>query len=104
VRNCLKRGRHVLLENPLASQAWTHPRFQWMRADKRFVWFRTDLCAHGLQDPAGQPLLKPTRNVTTSIAIASAAALRCPGPEEHPSHGEILGQPAGHSGEVGSSS
>ena len=48
----------------------------------RFVWF-------------------PTRDVTTSIAIASAAALRCPGLEKHSSHGEILGQPAGHSAKAG---
>ena len=86
----IEGGRHFLLENPLASQAWKHI-MQWMQLLPHFT-CRMDQCTTGLKDWNGDFVLKPTRFITSSPVLAAALSRRCDG--EH-SHAEVQGRGQG---------
>ena len=77
----ISEGRHYLLENPLASQAWKIL-LEKIEHVPHYT-SRMDQCASDLKDINGDFVLKPTRFVTSSPVLASMLTLRCTGDHEH---------------------
>eukprot|EP00975_Prorocentrum_lima_P007962 1701883-Prorocentrum_lima.AAC.1 len=59
---------------------------------------RCDMCAFNLVDKNGDYVMKPTRLVTTAVAIAEAVTQRCPG-DHH--HAGVMGRGDGTSARAG---
>ena len=76
----IKRGRHFLIENPVASQAWKF--MPWLR-DVPHHTITMHQCQLGLKDHNGDFVMKPTRLVSSSPMIAAEMSLRCKGDHEH---------------------
>ena len=90
--NCLNRRAHMLLENPLASQAWKF--MKWLDTDD-FAKALTHQCGEGseLVDFLGDPVNKPTRFYTTAVCLADRLnSIRCTG-DHH--HAEVIDRPRG---------
>ncbi len=96
----VKRGRHVLIENPLSSQPWKQIMHTWCtdRCWKKLSWVRCDQCVLNLRDSEGRLVQKTTRFVTTAICVASALSLRCNGGHDH---APVQGRTVGESGRLG---
>ena len=86
----LRRGRHFLIENPLASQAW-----------KIFVRWLCELphhsismhqCQFELKDHNDDYILKPTRLASSSPMMATEIAVKC---KDNHTHAEVQGRGQG---------
>jgi hypothetical protein len=71
VAHRVQRGRHVLLENPLCSQAWKVIMDTWRGEPfwNKLIWVRCDQCTVNLRDSNGDLILEPTRFVTTAVCV-----------------------------------
>eukprot|EP00959_Pyramimonas_sp_CCMP1952_P437626 9162567-Pyramimonas_sp.AAC.1 len=85
VRHRMEHGRRALLENPLCSQVWTIKD----ELPPGLIWVRRDQCAFDLRDDRGDLLHKPTRFVTSAVALANALEVRCSRDHEH---GQVPGR------------
>ena len=95
---CKARGAYLLLENPLASQAWRL--MPWL-GKEGFLASITHQCGEGssLVDFLGDPVLKATRWYTNSVCVANILnQIRCPG---HDFHASVIGRPERVSGMFG---
>ena len=82
----LDGGRHVLIENPEGSAAWTHPRLLRVQAmlAKDGANFVCDMCTHGLRNLSGEwAVRKPTRLLASHPAFEEVLGRRCNGLHEH---------------------
>jgi hypothetical protein len=88
----LARGAHFLHEHPLAATSWEEPGVQELRAHPQVQEATAHQCCFGLaaRDPSGsvQPVLKPTRFLSSAPLLMRELARRCSG--EH-SHTQLLG-------------
>lgn len=80
IKRQVKRGGRVLIEHPWSSDMW---RYEPMAKVTRSMFkCRADMCAYGLTDPNGTPILKPTA-LMVSHSDMQSLALTCPGHHKH---------------------
>ena len=88
----LARGAHFLHEHPLAATSWDEPAVKELRSHSQVFEISAHQCCFGLaaRDPSGlmQPVLKPTRFLSSAPLLLKELARRCSG--EH-SHTRLLG-------------
>ena len=92
VRNRLKRGRKVIMENPWSSEIWStlciDKLIQEAPCDaetgERLELIRGDQCEYGLVDAvSGIPHQKPTGFLTASAGVKETLSRRCSGLHQH---------------------
>ena len=74
-----------------------YKRQEWL-LDTDFIWLRTDQCMFELRDFLGDLVMKPTRFVTTAVALATILQVRC---DETHNHADIQVRPKGVSASLG---
>ena len=82
----LKNGRAVVLEHPLTSSAWRHPRIQQLRAAHPELQFADfDFCMFGMVTKVARtPVKKPIRLMTNVPQILDRFRdVRCDGNHDH---------------------
>ena len=80
IKKQLKRGGRILIEHPWSSDMWKYEPL--VKVTKSMFKCRADMCAYGLVDPDGTPILKPTA-LMVSHADMQSLALTCPGHHNH---------------------
>eukprot|EP00435_Cladocopium_sp_Y103_P010293 s4146_g2.t1 len=80
IKNQVKRGGRVLIEHPWSSDMWKYEPL--MKVTRNMFKCRADMCAYGLTDPDGTPILKPTA-LMVSHHDMQGLALTCPGHHHH---------------------
>lgn len=63
IKNQLRRGGRVMIEHPWSSSMWSYGPMAKVTRQMRKC--RVDMCAYGLQDDCGMPILKPTAHMAT---------------------------------------
>ena len=86
----LRRGRHFLIENPLASQAWKII-MEWLAQVPHHT-ISMHQCQFELKDLNEDYILKPTRLASSSPMVAAEMAVKCKG--DH-THAEVQGRGQG---------
>lgn len=76
----VKRGGRVLIEHPWSSDMWKYEPMA--KVTKSMFKCRADMCAYGLTDPDGTPILKPTALMVSHSDMQSLAHT-CPGHHNH---------------------
>ena len=82
----IRAGRHFVLEQPLASRAWTLERAMKLAATEDVITTEFHQCMYGLEavDHLGSaPAYKPTRILTSHLTLAEALTRRCDGSHRH---------------------
>ena len=80
IKNQIRRGGRVMIEHPWSSNMWQYGPMS--KVTKNMHKCRADLCAYGLTDDEGVPILKPTA-IMVSHEDMKQFAETCPGHQHH---------------------
>ncbi|CAL1167843.1 unnamed protein product [Cladocopium goreaui] len=80
IKRQVKRGGRVLIEHPWSSDMWKYEPMA--KVTKSMFKCRADMCAYGLTDSDGTPILKPAA-LMVSHSDMQSLAFTCPGHHNH---------------------